>query len=281
MPYKETARKEGLVAFMDILGFSSIEMTEQIAGRVFGIIEQALYVLHETILSLDPNNLVPDEAVGHLGITEEEMKAIRAEQNLIHGRVSMSLISDSFVCAADMRNLDDAGKKLVTSTFMHMIADVNSHMLAFGLPLRGGVSYGEYYANEKDGDRASSFLGGAIISAHRLEERVDAACIVLDEVAVKHCSRYYSRKATGFYSEDDCSDLCESPVVFKDGKTAEKRICINLARFLESLWAGSERDFIEASFARHGKSIDSDKVQAKIANSVLFLKNRVPWEGEK
>ena len=290
-PLPPIREKTGLVAFMDILGFSSIKAdTAEIVEQVFRAMETAAGEKQEFIESLDVRNMMPDEDRNAYTMPDNERRNTEAEQSLVRNRTEVSVISDSFICLCDLTNASDKEVSFLTSTFIQMVAAIAGGMFIRGLPLRGGISYGSFFHNNGMYGRAydvpTVFLGEAVLAAHKFEKTSNTACICLDDAATEFCKNHYDPFAAGFHTKDEGTDLCQSDVSFKnqvgDSNDADKvQSCVCITPRFHELWEDKIEGWVEKVFSQHGKSIDDAVVQRKMKNTIRLLEAIKPWpDGE-
>lgn len=271
------SRREGLVVFADILGYSQIKVGgREVADAVF---ESMNHVLEEKSLleySLDIREYIPDEMANAICIPVDEERRICESQLIIEDRITMSMISDSFVCVADLTDADEATKRLLVSSLIKVVAAMNSSLLAKGLPLRGGISFGEYYANTSCGGHPTAFLGDAIMRAHAIEGDVEAACICADDKAKEICDKYYDISAASVFDRSSEEPELRIAKVYSKKFGEVDRLCVNPPREQKQMWWDQLDGIIETMFSQYGRDITKGTVPAKIKNTVRFIRSVPP-----
>lgn len=273
----------GFVAFMDILGFSGIKKAsegfmntdERAAGVIFGMMEDALTEKDELIRFIDPRYMMPDEEAENYKMNTKDMERIKKDQKLISQNISISYISDSFICLGKV--LDNrADASFVTTAFITLVSNVATMMFKWGLPLRGGISFGTFMTNAPIDQAPRAFLGDALIRAHSTEMEGCQAAIVFNDDAEAKCRELYCPWS---YEKTllDRMHLCRAIVARKnkvdDKKPIEsEKMCINIQS--TALYQNSYAKFVESSFCQHGKDVSSDKVKRKIEHTTKFLESR-------
>ena len=286
-PLPPIREKTGLVAFMDILGFSSIKAnTTEIVERVFRVMENAAGEKWEFIDGLDVRSMMSDEDRNAFTMPDNQRRIVEAEQSLVANRIEVSVISDSFICLCDLTDASDKEIAFLTSAFIQMVAAIANGMFVQGLPLRGGISYGSFFHNNGMYGRAydvpTVFLGEAVLAAHKIETSSNTACICLDDAATEFCKDHYDPFAAGFHAKDEGLNLCQSEVAFKnqveesiEADKVQSCVCIT-PRFYE-LWDDKTEDWVQMAFSQHGKSIVDTVVRRKMDNTIRFLKAIKHW----
>lgn len=272
--------KTGLVAFMDILGYSCIktENLERVAGHIFAAMNGALTQKDIFMEGLDYTNYMSDEDLVGYAMPKDEQRAIDAIIGLINDRISVSMISDSFICYADLSDgLLEQDKSFVVSAFINIVSSVYCSLFTNGLPLRGGITYGRYVANDWRSDNGTAFLGEAVMRAHHIEISINTGCIALDKSAFDVVSRYYtgSEKSRSFQDKYN-TRLCLSELeVKKHG--ACTMVCIDRDNAIKSVWWGEFRGMVESSFSAHGKSSSIDRSRDKVESTIHFFEKSKPY----
>lgn len=291
--YSAATPKEGFVAFLDILGYRSVADDSEVAGIVFGVMEEVTKAPGQTAAMSNPKN--SDSLVA---FSDEENKQFKKNEDLIHERIQFALISDSFICTADMTGLSYAEKVVVTTKFFESISRIYSNMFLAGLPLRG-VSYGEFYSNATRDYPARAFLGEAVMSAHKLEGKINAAVIALENLAdldgasersrktyaELEFDKYYRKDAACLLIDPDYVDVCGAKVAIKitsqhpkvDNLVETKdetRKCINITRVQDACWSHDMKTLVNYAFdLLLSQSSDSNHSQ-KRQNTIKMLESR-------
>jgi hypothetical protein len=161
----EMKSEQGMVAFLDILGYSNFlenNEPEQAANTVL----QTLLDLPKTILDLELTIMKHTETKDDIAAHLKKFK--------------WAIFSDTIVLTnAYMANDSTITKGERWIMFMLNLTTVFSHLFVHGLPVRGAVCFGDYFVTQQ------CFAGRPIVKAHRLATRLDLAAIVFDDSA-KH-----------------------------------------------------------------------------------------------
>ena len=280
MPQVTVKEKTGLVAFMDILGYSCIktENLERVAGHIFAAMNGAVTQKDVFMEGLDYTNYMSDEDLVGYAMPKDEQRAIDATIGLINDRISVSMISDSFICCADLSDgLLEQDKSFVVSAFINIVSSVYCSLFTNGLPLRGGITYGRYVANDWRSDNCTAFLGEAVMRAHHIEMSINTGCIALDKSAFDVVSRYYAEsEKSKFFQDKYNTRLCLSEVEVKKHGT-RTMVCIDRDNAIKSVWHGEFRGMVESSFSTHGKSSSIDRSRDKVESTVRFFEKSKPY----
>ena len=188
------------------------------------------------------------------------------------------MISDSFICCADLsEGLSEQDKSFVVSAFINIVSSIYCSLFTNGLPLRGGITYGRYVANDWQRENGTAFLGEAVMLAHCMEMSINAGCIALDKSAFEIVGQYYagSEKSKFFQKRYD-TRLCLSEVSVKR-YGVRNLVCIDRDNATKTVWQGAFRGMVESSFAEHGKFSSVDTVMEKVENTIRFFENSKPY----
>lgn len=280
MPQIPVNVKTGIVAFMDILGYSRIkaENLALVAGHIFAAMDDAVTQKEIFMEGLDYTNYMSDEDLIGYVMPKDEQRAIAAAVGLVHDRISVSMISDSFICCADLsEGLSEQDKSFVVSAFINIVSSIYCSLFTNGLPLRGGITYGRYVANDWQRENGTAFLGEAVMLAHCMEMSINAGCIALDKSAFEIVGQYYagSEKSKFFQKRYD-TRLCLSEVSVKR-YGVRNLVCIDRDNATKTVWQGAFRGMVESSFAEHGKFSSVDTVMEKVENTIRFFENSKPY----
>lgn len=142
------------------------------------------YVAHFDMLGFKSATLRnPDEAWGALSDLRACMDKIQSSHievlstnEIISDRIYAHIFSDSLL----IFTLSDEPKDLLSIVFLtsHLFGDA----LVKCIPLRGGISYGDFFFNPK----LHLFCGVPFVRAYEIGERAQWAGIVLDDCVGKH-----------------------------------------------------------------------------------------------
>ena len=280
MPQIPVNVKTGLVAFMDILGYSSIkaENLARVAGHIFAAMDDAVTQKDVFMEGLDYTNYISDEDLIGYVMPKDERRAIAAAIGLVHDRISVSMVSDSFICCADLsEGLSEQDKSFVVSAFINIVSSIYCSLFTNGLPLRGGITYGRYVANDWQRENSTAFLGEAVIRAHSMEMSINAGCIALDKLAFDIVGQYYAgSEKSRFFQKRYETRLCLSEVNVK-GHGVRNLVCIDRDNSSKSVWLGAFRGMVETSFAEHGKSSSDAIVRGKVEDTIRFFEKSKPY----
>jgi hypothetical protein len=161
--------KTGLVGFFDILGYQQMLLANDVSSTAQIVVD---------VLSEVPDNVVAS-LLGDPGLERADDLASWPEfaryfQGLVREEMDWLLFSDSILVSLPLR-MDREIIHWATSVvgFVEVCAVLLRQMFDVGLPLRGGVSFGEFFIQD------TYFAGQPIIDAYRHSESLDLSGCVL------------------------------------------------------------------------------------------------------
>lgn len=269
----------GFVAFMDILGYSNIHHIDaNIAGLILGLMDSVLSMKNDAIQAIDPREDL--DSIEAQATSESFINSMQHWQTLFKDRISIALISDSILCVANMDDLsDEEDMRFVMDAYIATLSRIITYMFGDGLPLRGGITYGDFYPNRSLSENPSAFLGPAILEAHKLECLSNTACVYFDDHAAEKCLLHCSHNREDSNIQD-WADLCQSKVTMRPANNeieiVRDALCINIQNMRP--WLGKERKKVEWAFKAFNKWPKDkeaiEKVSQKLENTVRFLTER-------
>lgn len=227
------------VAFLDVLGYSELLKNNDIA-----------YVrqLFEKIFK----NLKNKNTIGETYIDSGNLSSSTYDLNI-------QMISDSIIIWTkddlyiSLQILVEACTTLIRTCFKE------------GLPLRGGISVGQFDAIESDDSyRISSIIGDAIINAHNIEKKQKWMGCIIDKKCFIHLNL-------------DWEHVLVSPtknvIEYDVPCFSEQQLAINWCNFL---YDDEDEETLKTqiidSFNAHNKISDSEDVKIKIKHTLDFFK---------
>ena len=159
---------ERLVAYFDILGFKNLVLSESLESMVgkFGQIYTtigAAAVRHEAV----QQNVLSVMAIAER-YDKIEASALSGIRRAFEEATQMTLLilSDSvIVYSAPLRRTDEDFQRHL-STMLRVSRTVLDKLLEYGLPVRGAISYGEFYVDAANG----IYVGRALVEAYGAAE---------------------------------------------------------------------------------------------------------------
>ncbi|MHA2366259.1 MAG: hypothetical protein ACXAC7_20050 [Candidatus Hodarchaeales archaeon] len=272
----EIKPKTGLIGFFDILGYQQMLMSNEVEVVAKIIVD---------VLAKTPKNVVESLSADQGLIVNDNLKAFHF-QNEFYQKVFMEeidwlLFSDSILVSLPIDLNDDlyfSGLRWVA--FLNVCAFLLKQMFDIGLPLRGAVSWGDFFIEE------NYFAGRPIIESYQTSESLElSGCILANsaEEKYKELLKYTRNYESGRIM---FKQLCiEHLVPFKREKSDKKCMInwINLPlKFFSDNIPHDVREYVFSSFVAYNKDIPPI-VYPKINNTETFirkiLKNveSIPW----
>ena len=234
----------GIVGLFDILGFKNfLQNNDPIyAGRVAS---ECLSNAFSNIRQVNPGILPQDE--------------VRRLYDEVSQSFQWLVFSDTILVTLPLKK-GLSGAKLFASWLTYTFASMllYRYMLDHGLPIRGGVTVGDYLI------RQSCFSGRSIVTAYHLGTELDMSAVVLDAAATESLDRGF--KATRFTSKHIVHryNIPLKGGYYRNGFLLSPTPCA--VPFI-----GDFTQAIYSSFFMHNKDIDAD-VQRKIHNTEAYFR---------
>jgi hypothetical protein len=253
--------KTGLLGWFDILGYKSFLEKNDLA--------YAAEVIREVIAKAQPEGIrwierilacIPDGMQEEKSAGQEALKSIR-----------WSIFSDTVVLAVSLPPPNFVRSRyLIIGVFLELAKNLCVDFFSRGLPLRGAISFGQFYLHD-----SPPILATKPLIAHELAEAQQWSGCVFDSSAESEVSRV----AAGI--DPDLRDVFMSntvrhPVTFRwkrsDQSETKTMLCLNWPNMIDRMAIEmSWPEFVEREFARHNKDISRPDVQVKIKNTAEFI----------
>lgn len=249
----------GFFGLFDILGYRSLIENNSL---------EELIKIHNSVVS------GIDEAAVTINHTDED-------QWLSFDTVGSFMFSDTIVLFQEYSTTNLPGGSFILKAALLM-------RLAFekGIPLRGAISYGEYYIDE------NCYLGKPIVEAYETEKIQEWAGAVLCNSAEREYAldmdRRSNAKAINFHGIELNPAVMMSPfmenlivqydVPTKNGISSKQALCwddyvpVFCNVDLPLLEPHIFENRVHESFSKHNKEINDDSVKRKMENTVDFLR---------
>jgi hypothetical protein len=251
----EIKTEQGFVAFFDILGYQQIIKNNDV--------KKAASIINAFIInvpSLIENKL--KEIIEPFSKTDYEKELLDISQKL-----KCIILSDSIIlklpCSLE-------GSRAINEIMIFFLSCSNLMRTMFekGLPLRGTISFGQYYIN----DTYTCLAGKPIVDAYTLTSAQNWSGCILDEEAQKAYMKPF------LIAQIEPNALLkvlaiDYSVPFKSEERPYKVInwaCLN--NTLISKISGDIREFVTNAFLRHNKEVAGD-VLTKINNTEIFIRH--------
>jgi hypothetical protein len=270
--------KTGLVGFFDILGYQQMLLANDVSSTAQIVVD---------VLSEVPDNVVAglleDEGLERADHLASWPEFARHFQGLVREEMDWLLFSDSILVSLPLK-IDRDIIHWATSVvgFVEVCAVLLRQMFDVGLPLRGGVSFGEFFIQD------TYFAGRPIIDAYRHAERLELSGCVLAQ-SVRDLYDQMKQQAVDEDYEESVramlDQLCVSYLIPKKGDRVETGLMVNWVNLPMRSFDGLPsdlREYVYSSFVAHNKDV-APAVQPKIDNTEAFVRKIVrnveprPW----
>ena len=257
--YEFQLRRDGIVAFLDILGYKHLAETgsEDVIREVMDVLRQAQ---NETAKLMPELDLPPDVRSQLVMEVIDDVKLINISDSIIlHNRFPLVIPFGPEV--TKRKRLCDA---FVVYRFVTLCQHVWSVLFERGLPLRGAISVGTFYWNHE-----TIMAGKPFVEAYNDSESLSFSGLVLtqDTLSAIH------ERAGILFEEDSPFHLTtqEMPVPMKT-KSGD-RLCSRNVIFpdLPDVPIKKVADYARKRFEAHGKKVDSPRVQAILKNTIEIV----------
>jgi hypothetical protein len=274
----EVTAKTGLVGLFDILGYQQMLLANDVTSTARIVVD---------VLGEVPNHVVSelfeDQGLEPTGDLEAWSELEPYFKSVVRDEMGWLLFSDSILVSLPI-DLEGGislwGTKVVA--FVQVCSFLLRRMFDVGLPLRGGISFGEFFIHD------TFFSGRPIIDAYQHSESLELSGCVLGPSA----AHLYDRMKHYAIDQDDegsirsmLDQLCVDYLVPKKGGGVETGSMVNWVnlpmRFFEGL-PSDLRQYVYSSFVAHNKDV-VPAVQPKIDNTEAFVRKIVenveprPW----
>jgi hypothetical protein len=245
---KQYSTRTGLLAYFDILGYQNFILHSNI--------QLMAKIIHEVILPVPDfvrNEIAKKLAIGDAAWTAEVMAKCIGKP---------VVISDSIVWDISFKPSLKEGKYPQWLLFIGGCCHLQRLMFDQGLPLRGAISYGEYYIEK------GCFAGKPVVDAHGVSSKLDLVGCGLTLQAEKELP------AGDFGGIDALGGLLETYTTPLKGCKAPNMKLLNWAfpgGTLLKPFGDDIRGRVVESFSRYGKPIPIE-VYDKVTNTEAFLK---------
>lgn len=274
----EVTAKTGLVGLFDILGYQQMLLANDVASTARIVVDVLGEVPNHVVSELfEDQGLAPADDLEAWSELEPYFESVVREE------MGWLLFSDSILVSLPI-DLDDGislwGTKVVA--FVEVCSFLLRRMFDVGLPLRGGISFGEFFIHD------TFFSGRPIIDAYQHSESLELSGCVLAPSAA-HLYRQMKQYAIDQDYEGSIrrmlDQLCVDYLIPKKRDRVETGSMVNWVNlpmhFFEGL-PSDLRQYVYSSFVAHNKDA-VPAVQPKIDNTEAFVRKIVenveprPW----
>lgn len=247
----------GFVGFFDILGYKQIILNNDI--------HKTAEIVSDTLVN------IPSTIIENISTASSDSYEMSPWHEILAG-IDWLLFSDSVVVTLPIDSQLPLNALLQHyAAFVTVCATLLNKSFAAGFPLRGSISLGEFFIEER------CFAGKPIISAYQAAQQLEFSGCILDEEAnnfVSQARRELVKQGGGnmLTMLDQTTILYMVPT--KDGSSERLRtinwVLLDIKGFPK--FDGSIRDYVTSSFLRHNK-IALPGVQPKINNTEMFVRH--------
>jgi hypothetical protein len=273
----EVIPKTGLIAFFDILGYQQMLMNNEVEKTAHLIVDVIANIPSEVV-----KNLLGDQSL----IEEEGLKTKQYLDdfwmNILKEEIGWLLFSDSILISLP---LDLSENRFFYSVrflaFLHVCAFLTRQMFDRGLPLRGAMSYGDFFIE------GSYFAGHPIIESYQASESLELSGCILTKSFEKIFRELEEYVIENEYEDvlSQLNQICVQYLVPKKGGKLEKQCMLNWVNlpmtFFKNL-PSDIREYVFSSFVEYNKDA-APIVYPKINNTETFIRKilrnveSVPW----
>ncbi len=190
----EITTKKGLIAFFDILGYQQILLSNEVQKTAELIVD---------VLAKVPNEIVRLVTEPDLGlIINENLKTSQFQgemyKKIIEEELGWLLFSDSILVSLPV-DFDDPNeplyfKGLRWTAFLYVCTFLQRLMFDKGLPLRGAISYGDFFIEE------NYFAGKPIIESYQASESLELSGCIMARSSERLYHEFYNYAAENNYA---------------------------------------------------------------------------------
>ncbi|MHA1984463.1 MAG: hypothetical protein ACW967_08925 [Candidatus Hodarchaeales archaeon] len=262
----EIKPNSGLVAFFDILGYAQMLLSNEVKITAKLIVDVLSQVPKDVVAGI-----VEDQGLEVIEGLKSKEYFNKFWRKLIHEEIGWLLFSDSILISLPLDTEEDMffwGMRVVA--FLYVCSFLQRQMFDKGLPLRGAISYGDFYI------QGSYFAGQPIIDAYQNSESLELSGCILTKSA-----EYLYNQMKQYAKENDFEEsvnsfldqICVSYLVPKKRDKLEKGIMVNWLnlpmKFFDNL-PSDIRNYIFSSFVAYNKDA-TPIVYPKINNTESFV----------
>lgn len=254
MDKDNTATQEGMVAFMDILGYTSFLQNNEpeVAAQT---------VLNNLLNAPKSVDDFFDKAIETVGGTNasEGAKFIKNQVD----RQKWLIFSDTILVTSAYEPTDSAIEKAFGwSLFLQSLRMLYRHLFENGLPIRGGVCHGRFFIKN------TCFAGRSIISAYQLANRLELSAIALDESAIEEVTKIDKEAHSMMLPIHSVKYL----VPTKNQTYEKMHVLLPSTNLQPTLDVSDVRQLVAESFWKHSKDLGPG-VLTKLDNTELFFRH--------
>ena len=245
------SKKEGIIAFFDILGYQNFLESNSI--------EYCIAVIEEIIIKLPEET--KNERFGFYTGKDVTMNDVK---KYFDDHCDVIFVSDTIIFFFDFDSVENCSIPLYLHQILFYLLFFTSKSFEKGFPLRGYVDYGEYYYNNNK--NINIFAGETIVNCYKETNNLNFSGLVISNKSHEHYLKYKNKIIDETFKERyniifDKNIIAKYLVNTKEGEKEE---------FVVNFLLGFDRiditQYIFESFHKHNKKISND-VMEKIGNT--------------
>jgi len=243
-------KKNGIVAFFDILGYQNIIINNDV--------EQVANIITETILELP---IKVQSGIKEMLTRSSSIINDNKKNELVYkviNDIDFLIVSDSILIFLPVDDASfDEWSNIYWGLFFFYCCFLLNESFVKGLPLRGAIEYGEYFRKE------NCFAGKSIINSYvQANELEFSGCVICDNAALK-IKPMLNEELIGIFAFEYLAPLKNN---------LEKRmIFLNWIAYRSKRTFFDVRQFTIESFHSHNKDI-SNRVLNKLNNTEKIIR---------
>ena len=269
--------QSGLIAFFDILGYQQMLINNEVEKTAHLIVDVIANIPSEVI-----KNLLGDQGLA----VEEGLETLQYMnefwQKVLKEEIKWLLFSDSILISLP---LDLSQEKFFYAVrfvgFLYTCAFLQRQMFDRGLPLRGAVSFGDFFIQD------TYFAGSPIIESYQASENLElSGCVLTKRTAKEYNELKGFALKFNFESMNLLFDqLCIPYLIPKKGGKLEKQLMLNWVNLPMDFFKDIPpdiREYVFSSFVEYNKDTPPI-VYPKINNTETFIRKTlknvksIPW----
>jgi hypothetical protein len=245
------SKKEGIIAYFDILGYQNFLINNEI--------EYCIAIIEKIILKLPEK--IKNEYIGYYTGKNVKMNDIK---KYFDDHCDVLFVSDTIIFFFDFDSVEECSIPLFLYYILFYLSFFKKESFEEGFPLRGYVDYGEYYNNNKN---INIFAGKTIVDCYKETNNLNfSGLIISDNLHDHHYSKYKNEIIDEAFKERynfifDKNIIAKYLVNTKEGE--KDKYIVN---FLLDFDRIDITQYIFESFHKHNKKISND-VMEKIRNT--------------
>ncbi|MHA2238176.1 MAG: hypothetical protein ACXAB2_07370 [Candidatus Hodarchaeales archaeon] len=273
----EVVPKTGLIGFFDILGYQQMLLNNEVERTSHLIVDVIANIPSEVVKNLlGDQNLIEEEGLKTKQYLDKFWSDILTEE------IGWLLFSDSILVSLPLDLSEDRFfYSLRFFAFLHVCAFLTRQMFDKGLPLRGALSYGDFFIQD------TYFAGQPIIESYQASESLELSGCVLTKSFENILNELEDYVIKNEYENEisQLKQLCVPYLVPKKGGKLEKQCMVNWVNlpmaFFKDL-PSDIREYVFSSFVEYNKDA-APIVYPKINNTETFIRKilrnieSVPW----